>query len=238
MTIGSGPLTPGIKGIIFACVGMFLLQALVPGGNLERFLGLSSDGLLGRFFLWQPFTYLFLHSTAGIFHLLFNMLMLWMFGGELERRWGTQAFLQYYLACGIGAGLVSVFLDAGVNFLFGSGPVLSLVPTIGASGAVYGLLAAQGILFPNRMLLVFLFFPMRMRPAVLLMAGITFWIALSSPGSSVNHVAHLGGMVIGWMYLQRIWNPIKLWRDWRWSQRRKRYHVVEDIKDDDHYRFH
>ena len=111
ISFGSGPLTPGIKGIIITCVVMFLVQVMVPGDILERVLGLSAYGTLGRFFLWQPVTYLFLHSTAGVFHLLFNMLMLWMFGGELERRWGTQAFLQYYFACGIGAGLLSITLD-------------------------------------------------------------------------------------------------------------------------------
>ena len=111
VSFGAGPLTPGIKGILIACVAMFLLQALVPGGTLEMVLGLSSQGLLGQYRVWQPLTYIFLHSTQTLFHLLFNMLMLWMFGTELERRWGTQAFLQYFLLCGVGAGLLSALGD-------------------------------------------------------------------------------------------------------------------------------
>ncbi|MCZ6746005.1 MAG: rhomboid family intramembrane serine protease [Acidobacteria bacterium] len=243
ISFGTGPLTPGIKGIIFTCAGVFVLQALVPGNWLESYLGLSSRGLLGRYFLWQPVTYLFLHSTGNLFHLVFNMLMLWMFGGELERRWGTQSFLQYYFLCGVGAGLISVAADVLAGLLrSGEGAILSPIPTIGASGAVYGLLAAQAILFPNRILLVFLIFPMRMRVAVFLMAAITLWVAIgsanSSAGTAINHVAHLGGMALGWVYLHKAWNPMRLWRDWRWQQKRKRYHVVSDIKDDDHDRYH
>lgn len=242
ISFGTGPLTPGIKGIIFTCAGVFFLQALVPGNWLEFSLGLSSEGLLGRYFLWQPVTYLFLHTTGNLFHLVFNMLMLWMFGGELERRWGTQSFLQYYFLCGVGAGLASVAVDVLSGFLR-EGPLLSPSrPTIGASGAVYGLLAAQAILYPNRLLLVFLIFPMRMRVAVFLMAAITLWVAIGSAksgsGTPINHVAHLGGMALGWAYLHRAWNPMRLWHDWRWQRRRKRYHVVSDIKDDDHDRFH
>ncbi len=233
---GGGGLTPGIKGLIIDCVAMFLLQGLLPGWNLEGKLGLSAEGLIGDLHLWQPVTYLFLHSTSGILHLLFNMLMLWMFGTELERRWGTQAFLQYYLFCGVGAGLCSV----AVTWLGGllGASVNPAIATIGASGAVYGLLAAQAILFPDRMILLFLFFPIRMRPAVLLMAAITLWSSLSAPGSTINHVAHLGGMGLGWVYLHRAWNLRRLWHEWRWKSRRKRYRVVSDIRDDDRYRFH
>lgn len=242
ISFGAGPLTPGIKGIIFTCVGVYILQWLVPGGWLEFYLGLSPRGLLGSYFLWQPVTYLFLHSTGSIFHLVFNMLMLWMFGGELERRWGTQSFLQYYFLCGAGAGLVSVAIDVLAGLFRSDGILLSDISTIGASGAVYGLLAAQAILFPNRMLLVFLIFPMRMRIAVFLMAAITLWVAIgsanSSTGTPINHVAHLGGMALGWAYLSKAWNPMRLWRNWRWKQKRKRYHVVSDIRDDDHHRFH
>ncbi len=242
ISFGTGPLTPGIKWIIIACVGVFLLQMLVPGNWLELYLGLSSRGLLGSYFLWQPATYLFLHSTGSVFHLVFNMLMLWMFGGELERRWGTQSFLQYYFLCGVGAGLVSVGVDVLSGLFLSEGAILSPIPTIGASGAVYGLLAAQAILFPNRMLLVFFIFPMRMRLAVFLMAGITLFVAVrsanSGTGTAINHVAHLGGMALGWAYLHKAWNPMRLWNDWRWKQRRKRYHVVSDIRDDDNERYH
>jgi membrane associated rhomboid family serine protease len=235
--IGPGPLTPGVKGLIIACVVVFFVQAVLPGYQFDQIFGLSSYGLIGQWRLWQPVTYLFLHSTDILFHLIFNMLMLWMFGTELERRWGMQAFFQYFLFCGIGAGLLSVLLDL-LSGLIGSGPVLSATYTVGASGAIYGLLAAQALLFPNRVLLLFFFFPVRMRTAVLLMAAITFWVAFTSSGSAVNHVAHLGGMAFGWIYLQRAWNLRRLWHDWRWKVRRRRYRVVSDIRDDDRYHFH
>jgi membrane associated rhomboid family serine protease len=121
---------------------------------------------------------------------------------------------------------------------FSSGSWTSSVVTIGASGAVYGLLVAQGILFPNRVILLFLFFPMRMRTAVLIMAGIAFWVAFTSSGSAVNHIAHLGGMAFGWIYLHQAWNLCRIWHEWRWKVRRRKYRVVKDIRDDDRYHFH
>jgi membrane associated rhomboid family serine protease len=249
MVFGGGPMTPGVKGIIIACVIIFLAQSVLPGpasnprvpndlGNsFEELFGLSSQGFIGKLRLWQPVTYIFLHSTRTLFHLLFNMLMIWMFGCELERRWGTQAFLQFFVFCGVGAGLLSVGADLLVG-AFSSGPLLTDLYTIGASGSVYGLLAAQGILFPNRVILLFLFFPMRMRTAVLFMAGLAFWVAFTSPGSTVNHIAHLGGMAFGWIYLYRAWNLRRIWHEWRWKVRRRKYKVVSDIRDDDRYRFH
>ena len=138
VSIGPGPLTPGIKALIIACVVVFFVQAVLPGYEFDQTFGLSSYGLIGQWRAWQPVTYLFLHSTDVLFHLIFNMLMLWMFGTELERRWGMQAFLQYYFFCGVGAGLLSVLLDV-LTGLVGSGPLLSATYTLGASGAVFGL---------------------------------------------------------------------------------------------------
>ncbi|MFQ5767339.1 MAG: rhomboid family intramembrane serine protease [Acidobacteriota bacterium] len=238
LSFGGGALTPGIKIIIITCVVVFLMQALVPGQILEQIFGLSPAAFLRHFWLWQPVTYLFLHSTVTLMHLLINMLMLWMFGTELERRWGTQAFLQFYLVCGIGAGLFTV-AAAPLSYLVGASPVLfSSTPTIGASGAIYGLMAAHAILFPDRIILLLFIFPMRMRPAVLLMAGLTFFNALSAPGSTISHVAHLGGMVVAWLYLRRAWNPFRMWKEWRWRSRRRKYRVITDLHDEDDARFH
>ena len=258
MVFGGGPLTPAIKGIIIACVIVFLIQTMLgsqpqllqcsetgPQGlqtiisdPLSPYFGLSSACFVKKLWIWQPVTYLFLHG--GLFHVLINMLVLWMFGAELERRWGTRAFLQFYLVCGVGAGLSIVAADPLVSLLPSAARQgwLSSIPTVGASGAVYGIMAAQAILFPNKMLLLFLFFPMRMRAAVLLLAAIMLFSQLTTPGSGISHVAHLGGMLCAWIYLHRMWNIPKMWKDWRWRVRRKKYRVVADIHDDDHFDYH
>jgi membrane associated rhomboid family serine protease len=237
VVFGGGSLTPGIKALIVGCTALFLVQFIEPSSLVEHLFGLSAQGVFERFWIWQPLSYLFLHSTSSILHLVFNMLMLWMFGTELEARWGTSAFLRYYFIAGVGAGLTSLLVDV-VAAWFGGGP-LPDIPTIGASGAIYGLLAAQAILFPERRILFLLLFPMRMRPAVALMVALTLFSAVSaSAGSAVNEVAHLGGFVFGWAYLRRAWNLKRLWHDWRWRLRRRRYRVLTDIRDDDRYRFH
>ncbi|MFQ5720420.1 MAG: rhomboid family intramembrane serine protease [Acidobacteriota bacterium] len=238
--IGGGPLTPAIKGIIVTCVTVFLIQTILTAtlgqDPLSTLFGLSSKTVLTSFWVWQPVTYLFLHG--GLLHIVFNMLFLWMFGTELERRWGAQAFVQFYLFCGIGAGLTSILLDP-VAHLFGFGEAwVSARATVGASGAIYGVMAAQAILFPDKLLLLFLVIPMRMRQAVLLLAGIMLFTQLTTPGSGVNNVAHLGGMVFAWLYLRRVWNLRRLWADWRWRVRRKKYRVVADIRDDDRFHYH
>ena len=241
MTFGGGPLTPAIKTIMIICVVVFLVQNILArslgADPLVTFFGLSPARLLTSFWVWQPVTYLFLHGN--LMHIVLNMLILWMFGSELERRWGSQAFLQFYFICGVGAGLTSVMVDTLVRLIAGSsGGAFSTIPTIGASGAIYGLMAAQAILFPNKLLLLFFFLPMRMRPAILLLAGMMLFTQLSTPGSGINHVAHLGGMVFAWLYLNQAWNLKKLWDTWRWKQRRKKYRVVADIHDDDRYDYH
>ena len=241
MTFGGGPLTPAIKTIMIICVAVFLVQNIVARSTgsyqLTEIFGLSPAAFLTSFWVWQPVTYLFLHGN--LMHIVINMLVLWMFGTELERRWGTAAFVQFYFICGVGAGLTSVLLDVLMLPFSDGGSLAALrTGTIGASGAIFGLMAAQAILFPNRMLLLFFFFPMRMRPAVLLLAAMMLFTQLSAPGGSVNHVAHLGGMAFAWLYLNRVWNVRKLWLDWRWKARRRKYRVVADIQDDDRYDYH
>jgi len=189
-------LTAAVKNLLIANVAAFVVSALASRtgfGLLFDALALTPYLVTHRFAFWQPFTYLFLHS--GVWHILFNMLALWMFGCELERTWGTRRFLYYYLLTGIGAGLTVVLV----------GPS-SPVSTVGASGAVYGILLAYGLLFPNRIILVpilfFFFFPIPAKYFVMIMGGIAFLSAVSMPGSLVSHVAHLGGMAFGYLYLR------------------------------------
>ncbi|MGH7682267.1 MAG: rhomboid family intramembrane serine protease, partial [Candidatus Eiseniibacteriota bacterium] len=180
-------------------------------------------------FLWQGVTYLFLHG--GFFHILFNMLALWMFGTELEGLWGTQRFARFYFATGIGAALCSTIVSPN-----------STIPIIGASGAIYGLLAAYGILFPDRILLLYLVIPIKAKYFVLILGAIAFWFSLTSGGGGVAHVAHLGGMLFGWLYLKGIpaWRggfrlPFREWRErWRRDRLRRKFKVYyKETRGDD-----
>ena len=197
IAFGPGPLSPSLKAIIGANVAVFLLQWVAP--ELTFTLGLMPAAVLREFHVWQLATYMFLH--AGLFHLLFNMLALWMFGTELERVLGTREFLKYYFVTGIGAGVLTVLfslLPIGIaQTLWGS-------TVIGASGAIYGLLLAYGMYFPNRMLILFIF-PVPARIAVLILGAIAFVSSIGGGGGGgVAHYAHLGGLVIGYLYLKTL----------------------------------
>jgi hypothetical protein len=121
------------------------------------------------------------------------MLSLWMFGMDLERTWGTRQFLRYYFLCGVGAGVCVVV----ANLLLGGAG-----RTIGASGAIYGLLGAFGYLFPTRQILFSFLFPIQAKYFVMILGAIAFMSSLAAPGGPVSHIAHLGGLVIGLMYLR------------------------------------
>ena len=150
--------------------------------------------VLESLWLWQPVTYMFLHD--GPIHILFNMLGIWMFGVELERMWGTKFFVRYYAITGIGAGLTVI--AAGLLPFEATEPAYRAV-TIGASGALYGLLMAFAIYFPDRPILMFLIFPVPAKYFVMIVGGLAF---LSAPGSQVSEAAHLGGLVFGYFYLK------------------------------------
>jgi len=222
---GPGPLTPAVRAIIFTNVGVFLLTLLLPD-LVIGWLGLSPASLIERGRVWQVATYLFVHEPRSIFHILFNMLAVWMFGVELERRWGTEAFVRYYFVTGIGAGLTVVL--AGL-LPFDSMAMTYYGSTIGASGAVYGLLLAWALIFPNRPILFMLIFPIPARVFAIIIGAIALLSATSTRGSGVSHVAHLGGLVIGWIYLKgprnlRLELQYRLAR-WRMERSRRRFNV-------------
>ncbi len=142
------------------------------------------------FYPWQLVTYMFLHG--GFFHLLLNMLALWMFGAELENTWGQKRFLTYYMLCGVGAG--------GCNLLIA--PLFTSVgPTVGASGAIYGILVAFGYLFPNRNIYIYGLIPVKAKYLVILYMLIELFSVAGGSNSGIAHMAHLGGGVIGLIYL-------------------------------------
>ena len=142
------------------------------------------------FYPWQLVTYMFLHG--GFFHLLLNMLALWMFGAELENTWGQKRFLTYYMLCGVGAGVCNLLIA----------PLFTTVgPTVGASGAIYGILVAFGYLFPNRNIYIYGLIPVKAKYLVILYMLIELFSVAGGSNSGIAHMAHLGGGVIGLVYL-------------------------------------
>jgi membrane associated rhomboid family serine protease len=197
-SFGPGPVTPVVKALIIANVAAFVLSWLASSAvNLVEVLGLSPLEVLTGLQLWRGVTYLFLHDN--IFHLLFNMLALWMFGVEMERRWGSQYFLKYYFVCGIGAA-VTVLVLSLLPFAMFDGLYNSL--TIGASGAIYGVLLAFGLYFPTRPILMFFVFPVPARYAVMIMGAIALYASVGGSHGGVAHTAHLGGLVAGYLFLK------------------------------------
>lgn len=195
VSFGPGPLTPAVKALIIANVAMFVLTAVMP--RLSILLGLVPAAVFGQLAVWQPVTYAFLH--LDLMHLVFNMLALWMFGVELERLWGTQGFGIYYAICGVGAAATTLLVSL---LPFDATSAIYYTNTIGASGAVYGLLFAWARYFPSRQVLMFFVFPVPARVFVIIMGAMSLYLAVSSSGSGVAHFAHLGGFVAGWLYLR------------------------------------
>ena len=196
-SFGPGLMTPAVKMLLWANVGLFLLTALAPSLFywITSVFGLTPHAVLTRFWIWQPVTYMFLHGGMG--HVLLNMLVLWMFGVQLERLWGSRFFLRYYFVTGIGAGLSTIAVSL-LPFAFAD-PTYAAV-TIGASGAVYGLLMAFALYYPETPILMFFLFPVPAKYFVMIIGAVAF---LSVPrGGGVAHIAHLGGLVVGFLYLR------------------------------------
>ena len=159
------------------------------------------------FHFWQPFTYMFLHANFG--HLFFNMFAVLMFGPMIEREFGTRRFSIFYLFCGLGAAAVQETVWACTGYAPYLVPFLN---TIGASGAVFGILFAFGWLFPNiPMFLLFIPIPIRARVFVLLYAGLELWQGLSGTGDNVAHYAHLGGFFFAWVII--LYWKLTNWRE-------------------------
>lgn len=220
-----GQVTSGVRALIIANVAVFILQyAAYRLGeySIQTTFGLTPSLAIGRLHVWQIVTYMFLHSPDYLFHLLLNMLMLWMFGTQVETAMGTRAFVRYYFICGIGAGLTTclMFWDS---------------LTYGASGAVYGVMLAYAMLFPTRQILFWFIFPMRAPSFVLLCAGIELFALLGLP-DGVAHTAHLGGMLFGWLYFKRAWRLGDFVSEMRWKLRRRKFRVLD--KDNRRYPFH
>ncbi|MFC1513638.1 rhomboid family intramembrane serine protease [candidate division KSB1 bacterium] len=189
-------ITPGVKNLLIANCIVYFLQAL--GFIPVQIFGIVPYKVTHEFFIWQLFTYMFLHGST--FHILINMFVLWMFGTEIEKHWGTREFYKYYFFTGVGAGLFNVLFQPNGMFVI-----------VGASGAIYGLLLAFGLMFPNRLILLYFFFPIKAKYLVLIFGAISFFSAFGATDDGIAHFAHLGGLVAGFFYLKLDWKTKKFW---------------------------
>ena len=218
----------GVKWLIISNVAIYLVYyfgSIIRGEPIFNSLLLVPASVV-RGAVWQLVTYLFLHSLGSIWHIVFNMLTLWMFGAPVEETWGTRRFLQYYFICGIGAGICVVL----ANLAFGN----PYQPVLGASGAIYGLLLAFGMLFPNQTVLMSFLFPIKAKYMVMIFGAIAFLSSFQT-GSTVSNLAHLGGMLFGFAYIKTQFGRPKgvsvdfdlqrRWRDYRLQRARKKFKV-------------
>jgi len=204
-----------VQNIIIANGIVFILQLLADrlGIPLTYLGAVHVDGFFGHFYFWQPFTYMWLHATDMPLHIIFNMFFLWMIAPELEMVWGSRRFLRFYVTCGVGAGLVIL----GWNALMGQPYAL----TVGASGAIYGVVTAFTLLWPDRMIML-LFPPMPIRAIWLVPVLFLLQFALSGR-SRVSYIGHLGGVLvaalilrtelrraIGWRSLSHRWHRMRM----------------------------
>jgi membrane associated rhomboid family serine protease len=210
-------LPPGVRGLVIANGVVFLILWILPP-EAARFVGLLPILVFQKGWVWQLFTYSFVHLNG--LHLVFNMWALWVAGPPVESMWGTKTFLKFYALCALGAALTQsvVAPEAAV---------------VGASGAIYGVLLAFGLLFPDAVLLLFFVFPMRAIQAVAVIAVMTLVWAIESGGSRIAHFAHLGGMATAYIYLKLpVWR-LKLRSSLRWPSRRPTFKVISPVKGGD-----
>ena len=227
-SFGPGPISTTLKALIGANVAAFVITSLMP--VLKEYLGLVPALVLHRFWVWQLATYMFLHG--GIFHILFNMLALWMFGADLERIWGTRYFLKFYFVTGIGAAALTVLVSLAFS------PALYGSVVIGASGAIYGLLLAYALYFPDRPIYLYMIFPIPAKYFVMIIGALAFYSSMGQT-SGVASATHLGGLVVGYLYLKggrlQPLGEIKYrYLKWKMNRARRRFDVYAGGKSDRH----
>lgn len=214
---------PGLKWLLISNTAVYVVYFLGGrsiGGMMTTLFSLYAAGVVRGFYVWQLFTYMFLH--AGIWHLLFNMLTLWFFGTQLERDWGTRRFLKYYFLCGIAAGVCVLLVNMAVGD-WGT-------PTIGASGAIFGILVAFGVLYPNQTVLMNFLFPIKAKYMVMIYAAIELLMTFG-PNTGVSTIAHLGGMAFGYVYLKGRLPRVRMpdlggaYRQWKIQRAKRKFQV-------------
>ncbi len=213
-----------IRLLLIANLAVFILQNIPGIGSFIAAYGSLIPRLTflqGQ--LWRVFTYMFLHSTTNIFHIVFNMLVLWMFGVEMEGLWGERKFLLFYLTCGVGAALFSLF-----SLLE---PMASITPVIGASGAVIGVLTAYAYYHPQRQVLLFFIIPVNVKVLVIGYAIYSLLLSFQS-GGTISHITHLGGIAVAYLYLKASPTLSRWFRNKTeiWNERAQRLRVQQNIQ--------
>ncbi|MBA8888067.1 membrane associated rhomboid family serine protease [Dokdonella fugitiva] len=209
MPLDTPPIT---RALLIANVVVYLLQQVMGDALLVHFalwpLGPSPYGNVPGFEAWQLVSYAFLHGSFA--HIAFNMLALWMFGGPIEQLFGSRPFLLYYFVCAVGAALTQL----AVMHFFGNG----YYPTLGASGGVFGLLLAYGMMFPHARILVYFAIPMPAWLFVTLYGGLELYLGVTGTQAGVAHFAHLGGLAFGFLLIQ-YWRGRLPWKPRRVLER-------------------
>src|SRR5665213_3530880 len=230
-SFGPGQLSTALKAIIGINVVMFVATTFMP--SLQIQLGLVPMWVLREKRIWQLVTYMFIH--AGLLHILFNMLALWMFGAELERVWGTRFFLKFYFITGIGAACLTVLIS-----LLPFGPTQQLYASdiVGASGAVYGLLLAYAMYFPDRQIYMYFLFPIPAKIFVLITGAMELYASMAEGSGGVANATHLGGLLVAYVYLTTLrhgpriklnpWAEVKYrYVKWQLTKARKKFDVYQ-----------
>ena len=214
-----GSVPPVVARLIAVNVAVYVLQ-VVTGDWCAREFGLI-PALVERGEIWRLFTYQFLHG--GTFHLLLNMFALWMFGSELAPRWGARFFLRYYFVCAVGGGILFTLVRLG-----------TWIPSVGASGAIYGILMAYAMWFPNRQVYLYFVLPIRVRYLIVFLILLETTQAIQSTGTGIAHAAHLGGMGFGYAYLR--WNGVEGFQPFssvtlrQWQKRFQRWRMRRQLR--------
>jgi membrane associated rhomboid family serine protease len=216
----------GVKWLLISNAAVFIIGFFAQLAELDgplRFLALTPTDVVRSLYVWQLATYLFLHGGFG--HIIWNMLWLWMFGADLEGVWGTRRFIRFYFFCGIGAGVCVVLL----NYLLPWGNPAS--HTIGSSGAIFGILLAYGMLFPDRVILLAFLIPIQVKYFVMIVGVIAFMMSFQASGT-VSNFAHLGGLLFGYIFLKMpnlsfdVVGPVRgQYRDWKLRRAKKKFQV-------------
>lgn len=234
--------------LLIANVIIYLLTAVLQRSGIDlNTLGGLHYVLAPSFHWWQPITYMFLHANLG--HIFFNMFAVWMFGPTIEREWGARRYLIYYLVCGLGAAIIQelvwMAMLSNMSSSYGAAALSQYayyMNTIGASGAVFGILFAFGWLFPDvPMYILFVPFPIRARTFVIIYALIELFAGLGSvagfTADNVAHFAHLGGLLFGWLLI--LYWKMTNWREpgdlWHTIRAKLTGHHRLDSSDDDKF---
>ncbi len=232
--LSSGWFPPATKWLLIVNTAIFIFTFLFHRSPLVQevsgLMALTPRAAVEMFMVWQLATYMFLHG--GFSHIIWNMLALWMFGADLERSWGAARFLRYYMVCGIGAGICVVV----ANYAAGTPDVA----TIGSSGAIFGILLAYALLFPTRTILWGFLIPIQAKYFVMIVGAVAFLMSMSGGNTGISEFAHLGGLLVGYLYLKmprvRL-NPRRrlqsVYAEWKRQRMRRKFQVYLKKHDSD-----